>query len=166
MELQLLLHGWKSALEPWSSQIVGEKGKEQQKTRVSFLERVPNKSPTAVPFSVKPALTSAADDDVRLIPSPDPTEGNKSGDAAAAAAAAAAERTTSPPTPPPTSSSSQALSASAIKDLLSAALSGGGAGGAAAAEMLLARQLQQQQQVAPAAAGSAGQGRKLDPMHL
>ena len=150
-----------------SIQIVGEKGKEQQKTRVSFLERVPNKSPTAVPFSVKPALTSAADDDVRLIPSPDPREGNKSGDAAAAAAAAAAaERTTSPPTPPPTSSSSQALSASAIKDLLSAALSGGGAGGAAAAEMLLARQLQQQQQVAPAAAGSAGQGRKLDPMHM
>ena len=148
-----------------SIQIVGEKGKEQQKTRVSFLERVPNKSPTAVPFSVKPALTSAADDDVRLIPSPDPREGNKSGDAAAAAAAAA-ERTTSPPTPPPTSSSSQALSASAIKDLLSAALSGGGAGGAAAAEMLLARQLQQQQQVAPAAAGSAGQGRKLDPMHM
>ena len=146
-----------------SIQIVGEKGKEQQKTRVSFLERVPNKSPTAVPFSVKPALTSAADDDVRLIPSPDPREGNKSGDAAAAAAA---ERTTSPPTPPPTSSSSQALSASAIKDLLSAALSGGGAGGAAAAEMLLARQLQQQQQVAPAAAGSAGQGRKLDPMHM
>ena len=138
-----------------SIQIVGEKGKEQQKTRVSFLERVPNKSPTAVPFSVKPALTSAADDDVRLIPSPDPREGNKSGDAAAAAAAAAAERTTSPPTPPPTSSSSQALSASAIKDLLSAALSGGPGGAAAAAEMFLARQLQQQ-----AASGApASQGR-------
>ena len=123
---------------------MGEKGKEQQKTRVSFLERVPNKSPT-VP-AVKPTF-SCADNDVRLIASPNPKEG-KSGDTA--------ESANSPPTP----TSSQALSANAIKGLLSAALSGG-AGGAAAAEMLIARQLQQQQ--APAAA-AAGQG--CDSMHM
>ena len=130
---------------------MGEKGKEQQKTRVSFLERVPNKAPS-IPFP-KPT-PSSAEDDVRLVASsPNPGgEGNKG------------ERAVSPP---PTSSSSQALSASAIKGLLSAALSGGGggSGAAAAAEMILARQLQQQQAAGPAPPASAGQGFNLDNDH-
>ena len=133
---------------------MGEKGNGQQKTRVSFLERVPNKSPEAAAASTL-AKTAA----LKVQPMPPSSKVGVASDQQmlpGVASEKSGEEGASRVTPPAaTASASQALSATAIKGLLSAALSGGPGGAAAAAEMFLARQLQQQ-----AASGApANQGR-------